>query len=129
VVPPAAAQTQASEDHSRHGAKASEVAAASDAPRQARPVEPQPAAASSAISEHGSKTLVDGKSYSGDISLPGGARIELDGIVYSDQNPVALLNGRVTAPGGVIEGMTLSKVEPDRVELQGHGVTIYLLVK
>ncbi|HYB52632.1 MAG TPA: hypothetical protein VEG84_02090 [Thermoanaerobaculia bacterium] len=129
VVPPAAVQTKASEDHLRHGAKTNEVRTASDAPGQANPVATHPAAASAAVTEHTSKTLVDGKSYSGEISIPGGARIELDGIVYSDQNPVALLNGRVLAPGEGIEGMTLSKVEPDRVELQGHGVTVYLLVK
>lgn len=61
------------------------------------------------------------KVYRGEAPAPGGGKIELGGIVYSEENPVALLNGRVLAPGGFVEGLTVARIEPDRVELRGNG--------
>ena len=123
VVPPAARRSGSAEISSRP--KSDETKSA-----PAKIAESHPLVSSPATPAHAApKTLADGKSYSGEISLPNGAKIELDGIVFSDTNPVALLNGRVIAPGGSIEGMTVARVEPDRVELQGNGVTVFLLVK
>jgi hypothetical protein len=122
VLPPAARRTGTSETSIR--AKSDETKSA-----PANTAESHPSVSFPAITPHAPKTLADGRSYFGEISLPNGAKIQLDGIVFSDANPVALLNGRVIAPGASIEGMTVARVEPDRVELQGQGVTVFLLVK
>ena len=63
------------------------------------------------------------------MTLPGGAKIELGGIVWSETEPRALLNDRVAAVGAYVEGFTLSKIEQDRVVLEKDGVTISLSVK
>ncbi|HEY6929289.1 MAG TPA: hypothetical protein VJA66_06400, partial [Thermoanaerobaculia bacterium] len=73
--------------------------------------------------------LADGRQYTGEIRLGDDQKIALDGIVYSDTNPVALINGMVIAPGQAVDGMTVAKIEPDRVVLEGRGVTVFLLLK
>jgi hypothetical protein len=80
-------------------------------------------------SERAREKLVDGRSYMGEILLADGAKIVLDGIVYSDANPVALINGQVVRPGGSAGGMTVATIEPDRVRLDGDGVSVFLLLK
>jgi hypothetical protein len=80
----------------------------------------------SAPSGHSEPALVNGHTYVGSISLPGGARIELGGIVYSDSNATALVNGRPLGTGAYVEGFTIVKIEPGRLELEGNGLTIFL---
>ena len=70
--------------------------------------------------------LVNGHTYVGSISLPGGAKIELGGIVYSESNATALLNGRIVGRGASIEGFTVVRIEQTRLELEGNGLTIFL---
>jgi hypothetical protein len=124
VMPPAAARSHAPAERAgtrprpRDESKIASETAPESHPTVSGPVLPHPP-----------KVLAEGKTYTGEISLPNGAKIELDGIVFNESNPVALLNGHVVAPGGYVEGMTLSKVEPDRVELQGQGLTVFLLLK
>jgi hypothetical protein len=72
--------------------------------------------------------LADGRNYTGELLLGDDQKITLDGIVYSDENPVALINGMVIAPGQAVDGMTVAKIEPDRVVLEGRGVTVFLLL-
>jgi hypothetical protein len=76
-----------------------------------------------------SKGSAEGKTYVGEVKLPDGAKIELGGIVYSDANPVALINDHVLGPGAVVEEFTIVSIQPDRVELKGRGTTIFLVVK
>jgi hypothetical protein len=100
------------------------------AARAAAPAESaQPAPAKRIANEHAIEKLIDGRSYTGEIPLADGAKIVLDGIVYSDANPVALINGQVVRPGGLVGGMTVAKIEPDRVRLDGGGVSVFLLLK
>lgn len=73
--------------------------------------------------------LRNGETFSRTVELPSGSRIELEGIVYSDTRPVALINGKVVAPGDVVEGFTVVKITPDRVELQNREMTISVLAK
>ena len=73
--------------------------------------------------------LADGRTYLGEVTLPGGPKIELGGIVFSESNPVALINGRVLGPGAVVEEFTIISILPDRVGLKGRGVTIFLALK
>jgi len=63
---------------------------------------------------------VKARTYAGTASLPSG-KLELEGIVYSEANPTALINGRVLRPGGYVEGYTIVSIAPDRVELEGEG--------
>jgi hypothetical protein len=72
---------------------------------------------------------VDGKVYAGEVPVPGGGSVKLNGIAFSPDNPVAVLDGRVMAPGEVIQGFTLVAIESGRVKLQGHGATVYLSPK
>lgn len=75
------------------------------------------------------QAVADGKTYAGSISLPGGAKIELGGIVWSETEPRALLNDRIAAVGAFVEGYSLTKIEENRVALEKDGVTIYISVK
>jgi hypothetical protein len=70
-----------------------------------------------------------GKTYAGSVSLPGGAKIELGGIAWSQTEPRALLNDRIAAVGAYVEGFTVTKIEQDRVALEKDGVTIFISVK
>jgi hypothetical protein len=74
--------------------------------------------------------LTNGKSYRESVTLPGGARIELGGIVYSESNATAILNGKIVGPGAVIEGFLIQDIEENRVKLSNTaGLTIYIALK
>jgi len=98
----------------------------SAAPGNAAPPRPAAPAAESRQAAHG---LADGKTYVGEVAVPDGGKIALEGIVYSDTNPVALINGKVLPPGGVVEEFTIVSISSDRVELKGRGLTIFLALK
>ena len=70
-----------------------------------------------------------GRSYSGELPLAGGGKITLDGIVFSETSPVAVLNGRVLPVGGIVEGYTIVKILPDRVELEADGARFLLTLR
>jgi hypothetical protein len=72
---------------------------------------------------------VDGRTYVGAVVAPNGIRVELGGIVYSETNASALLNGRILPVGGVVEGLTIISIDENRVELSGDGVTIHLALR
>ena len=92
--------------------------AAAPRARKAADAEPQPP-----------PVAMDAKTYVGEVTAPDGAKIELGGIVYSETNPIALINGRVLGPGAVIEEFTIVSIQPDRVELRGRGITMFLALK
>ena len=71
----------------------------------------------------------DAKTYIGELTAPDGAKIELGGIVYSETNPVALINGKVLGPGATVEEFTIVSIQPDRVELRGRGITMFIALK
>jgi hypothetical protein len=73
--------------------------------------------------------LVDGKTYFGSITLPGGTRIELGGIVSSESNATALVNGKIVGAGAYVDGFTVIRIEEGRIELQGNGLTIFLALR
>ena len=75
------------------------------------------------------RPLADGRTYKGEVLLPGGGKISLDGIAYSETRPVAVINGRVLETGGMAEDFTVERIEPDRVTLSGRGMTIFLELK
>jgi hypothetical protein len=56
-------------------------------------------------------------------------RIELSGIAWSEDFPVALLNGQALAAGERVAGYTVARIEPAAVELRGPEGTIILRLK
>ena len=86
---------------------------------------PQPSGPSEAAVAAG---LENGKTFVREMPVPGGGKLTLNGIAFSE-NPVALFTDKVVSPGEEIQGFKVSKVEAGRVELQGHGVTVYVTVK
>ncbi|HKI01469.1 MAG TPA: hypothetical protein VKK31_05775 [Thermoanaerobaculia bacterium] len=94
---------------------------------EASPVPAQVPQASPAPTPEGG--LVDGQVYTGEVPVPGGGSVKLNGIAFSQDRPIAVIAGRVMGPGEVIEGFTVVSIEPGRVTLQGHGATVYLAPK
>jgi hypothetical protein len=72
---------------------------------------------------------VDGQTYVDEVPVPGGGSVKLNGIVFSSDQPIAVLDGRVMGPGEVVQGFTVLAIESGRVKLQGHGATVYLSPK
>ena len=89
----------------------------------------EPGSSGAAADGKPARGLPDGKIYAGEVTLPDGPKIALEGIVFSETNPVALINGKVLPPGGVVEEFTIVSIKPDRVELNGRGVTIVVTLK
>ncbi len=94
------------------------AAVAPSAPAPAAPVRPSPPA--------NTGSLVDGQTYVGEVPVPGGGTVRLNGIVFSQEQPVAMLDGRVMAPGEIIQGFTIAAIEAGRVKLQGYGTTVFV---
>jgi hypothetical protein len=90
---------------------------------------PVPAAPTSATLAENSGSLVEGQVYTGEVPVPGGGSLKLNGIVFSQDHPIAVLDGRVMGPGESVQGFTLVAIESGRVKLQGHGTTVYLSPK
>ena len=91
---------------------------ASGSPMIVRAEEPRPAAPARG------RTV----SFVREGTAPSGARLSLDGIVYSDANPAAVVNGRVVSVGSFVEGYEVVRIRPDRVELEDRGSRIVLLL-
>lgn len=73
--------------------------------------------------------LASGRTYTGSVALPGGGRLELEGIVYSETNATAVINGRILGEGAGVEGFTVTRIEESRVTLSGNGLTFYLAMR
>jgi hypothetical protein len=67
--------------------------------------------------------------FAGEMPLPEGGKITLDGIVFSETNPVAVLNGKITPPGADVDGYTVTRIYPDRIELERDGKSVSLTLK
>lgn len=100
-----------------------EAPAPAPAPVQSAPA---PATPSQPAPEGG---LTEGSTYNGELPVPGGGVVKLNGIVYSPDHPIAVLDGRVMGPGENVQGFTVVAIESGRVKLQGHGATVYLAPK
>ena len=118
VAPPAVAVTRVRPTRVPRPAQEGTPEAAGSAAPDAPPAAARPVQA-----------LANGKNYVGSVTLPGGARIELGGIVWSETEPRALLNDRIVATGAYVEGFNVVKIEEGRVLLEKDGATISLSVK
>lgn len=75
-------------------------------------------------------SLVNGRTYVGSVTLPGGARIELGGIVFSESNATALVNGKILSTGAFVEGFVIQRIQENQIELADPaGLTIVLSLK
>jgi hypothetical protein len=122
----AAAETEAGPEAkavaSRPAAPEAKPAAATSSTNTVPAVAPPPAAPPAPRSA-GPRT------YAGTFTPPGGEKIELGGIAWSEEEPRALLNDRVVGVGGYVGGYSVSKIETDRVVLEKDGATVVLTVK
>lgn len=89
-------------------------------PVPARPVAPAPPIPGG---------LEEGKVYAGEVPIPGGGSLKLNGIAFSQDQPIVVLDGRVMGPGEVIQGFTVVEIQSNRVKLQGHGATVFVTTK
>jgi len=96
------------------------------APVAAAPAAATPAQPPAAAPSQGAAGLADGKSYAGEVPLPGGGAVKLNGIAFSQDHPIAVLDGRVVEPGEIVQGFTVVAIEAGRVKLQGYGATVFV---
>ncbi len=99
------------------------------APVPAVPIPAAPAQTAPAAPAENPGGLVEGQAYTGEVPVPGGGSLRLNGIVFSPDHPIAVLDGRVMGPGESVQGFTVVAIESGRVKLQGHGTTVYLSPK
>jgi cytoskeletal protein RodZ len=131
--PPAAIQPK---DPRRHESPAPAAKSEPASPQPARVAEKRPAPpaeerpnASAPAESRNPRGLANGRTYVGEVAIPDGGKVTLEGIVWSEANPVALINGKVLPPGGIVEEFTIASIQPDRVELKGRGITIFVSLK
>ena len=93
------------------------------APRETREPEAPPR---EVARSQGDVRLENGAVYLRRARAADGSTVELGGIAYSAERPIAVINGSVVSPGDMIAGFTLVGIEPERVELETDGVRIYL---
>jgi hypothetical protein len=67
--------------------------------------------------------------YLRETTLTGGDKITLAGIAWSEEHPVALLNGQPLGIGEIVHGLTVARIRPDGVELRGRGIALFLRLK
>jgi hypothetical protein len=70
--------------------------------------------------------LVDGKVYLQAIDLPDAPKVKLDGIMWSDKKPLALINGITAAPGDDLGEVKVVAIEPKRVKLAALGKEFFI---
>jgi len=96
------------------------------APVATAPAPQAPAQPTAAAPSQGAAGLADGKSYAGEVPVPGGGAVKLNGIAFSRDHPIAVLDGRVVEPGEIVQGFTVVAIEAGRVKLQGYGATVFV---
>ena len=71
----------------------------------------------------------ESRSYVGEVPVPGGGVLRLNGIAFSTESPVAVLDGKVVGPGEVVQGFTVVEIRQNQVKLEGHGETVFVSLK
>jgi hypothetical protein len=59
----------------------------------------------------------------------GGTRLELDGIVASETDPVAMINRKLLGIGEGLDGWVVEKIEAKQVTLRGGRETVVLKLR
>ena len=103
-----------------------DVAPAVDLPEATQAASPAPPPEAPAARSGAAKGLVDGRVYLRRAEAADGSVVELGGIAFSEDRPIAVVNGNVVSVGDMIEGFIVLRIEPERIWLE-HGTTrIYL---
>lgn len=71
----------------------------------------------------------ESRRYVGEVPVPGGGVVRLNGIAFSTESPVAVLDGKVVGPGEVVQGFTVVEIRQNQVKLEGHGETVFVSLK
>lgn len=71
-------------------------------------------------------SLVEGKVYIQSVEAADGVKVRLDGVIWSELTPAALVNGVNLSVGEEIDGVTLVQIEQRRVKLQAQGKSFFL---
>jgi hypothetical protein len=127
---PAIAEATPRPEPFRSPAPAAPAPVASAAPTAPATVtEPPPVAAEPAPQPAPEVEAAEPKRYVGFVPLPDGGAVTLNGIAYSEQNPIAVLDGRVVGPGESVQGFVVVAIERRQVKLEGHGQVVYLALR
>jgi len=103
-------------------------------PEPAAPAAPSPVPQPAPANEEGAAAtaaagLEDGKTYVREVPVPGGGSLRLNGIAFSEDNPVALFSDRLVSPGDSIGGFKVVGMDVKQVALEGHGVKVFVALK
>ncbi len=97
-----------------------------EATQATSPAPPPPPPEAPAARSGAANGLVDGRVYLRRAEAADGSVVELGGIAFSEDRPIAVVNGNVVSVGDMIEGFIVLRIEPERIWLE-HGTTrIYL---
>ena len=69
------------------------------------------------------------RTYIREVPLPDGGTLRLNGIAFSSDKPVALINDRVLGKGEGYQGFVVTDIQAGMVELQGNGMTVRVSLK
>jgi hypothetical protein len=69
------------------------------------------------------------RTYVREVPLPDGGTLRLNGIAFSSDRPVALINDRVLGKGEGYQGFVVTDIQAGMVELQGNGMTVRVSLK
>jgi hypothetical protein len=100
--------------------------AAQTAPRTAAstPAAPKPAPAAP------NRRFENGGTYLRSVALPGGQRLELDGIVASATEPMTMINRQLVGIGETVDGFRIEAIEANQVTLRGvDGLVVHLRLR
>jgi hypothetical protein len=67
--------------------------------------------------------------YLREAPLPAGGSIRLDGIVWSEATPAAVIEGQIVGPGEYVRGARIVRVERQRVVLEADGVELVIRLR
>ena len=96
-----------------------------ESPAAAPKPTPAPRAASSSAAPSATP-----QTYVREVALPGGGpHLRLGGIAYSEEAPIALINGAALGRGEVVEGYVVRRIDAAEVELEGPAGRVVLRLK
>lgn len=96
--------------------------AGSENPPANETVDRRPTAANDSSAQ---PSLTDGASFVRLLELDG-VRLELQGIAFQGGRSVAIINDLMVGPDDMVAGFEVVGIEPERVQLQGRGLTFFL---
>ena len=93
------------------------------------PMDPVSPISSDTVGSRSERVTPFGQIVETTIPLTGGAKFELTGIMFSEDNPVAIINNEIVSEGDTIEGAVVDSIQESRVELSYSGQDLILKVK